>query len=336
MSAATATDRLEAMARDALRHYRVGPHATTTLLNLSENATYRVDDPDAGAPTVLRLHRPGYHSRAAIESELDWVDALRTDRVVRTPAVVPALDGSRVTTGRHDGASRDAVVFTWVPGHEPGTGPADDLVEDFTRLGAVAARLHRHARGWTRPDGFTRLRWDAATSIGDRPHWGSWRDGPGVGAAELDQLDALAAALTRRLARYGTGQDRFGLVHADMRLANLLVEDEQVAVIDFDDCGFGWYLYDLGSSLSFIEDDPRVPELVDAWCAGYRTVGVLTGEDEAELTTFVMLRRLLLVAWIGSHAETDLATQTGAAFTRTTCELAEDYLSRCGPTTGGT
>ncbi len=46
-----------------------------------------------------------------------------------------------------------------------------------------------------------------------------------------------------------------------------------------------------------------MPELKDAWVEGYRSLAPLAADDEAELDTFVMLRRLLLVAWIGSHHE---------------------------------
>ena len=123
-------------------------------------------------------------------------------------------------------------------------------------------------------------------------------------------------AIERRLQRYGQGADRFGLIHADLRLANLLLEGPTTKVIDFDDCGFGWYLYDLGAALSFIEHRPDVPELVDAWVRGYRRVAPLAAADEAEIPTFILLRRLLLVAWIGSHAETDLAQSMGASLHR--------------------
>jgi Ser/Thr protein kinase RdoA (MazF antagonist) len=44
-----------------------------------------------------------------------------------------------------------------------------------------------------------------------------------------------------------------------------------------------------------------VPGLVDSWLAGYRRAGQLPAADEAEIWTFIMFRRLLLVAWIGSH-----------------------------------
>ena len=54
--------------------------ARLTLLNVSENATYAVDDPASGERTVLRVHRHGYHDAAEIESELAWLDALCASR----------------------------------------------------------------------------------------------------------------------------------------------------------------------------------------------------------------------------------------------------------------
>jgi len=96
------------------------------------------------------------------------------------------------------------------------------------------------------------------------------------------------------------GPDRFGLAHADLRLANLLVDGEKTTVIDFDDCGFSWYMYDFGTAVSFIEEDPRLPQWQAAWLRGYRSIAPLSAEDEDMLATFVMLRRLLLVAWMGS------------------------------------
>jgi Ser/Thr protein kinase RdoA (MazF antagonist) len=170
--------------------------------------------------------------------------------------------------------------------------------------------------------------WDYDTSLGDLGHWGRWQDGLGIGAEEEAVLGRCAAVLQARLAAYGKGPERFGLIHADMRLANLLVSDTKVTVIDFDDCGLSWFMYDLGSSLSFIEHEPYVPELIDAWVRGYRAVAHLSRDDEAELPTFVMLRRLLLVAWIGSHSDTVTGQEMGPEYTATSCRLAEEYMSR--------
>jgi Ser/Thr protein kinase RdoA (MazF antagonist) len=132
----------------------------------------------------------------------------------------------------------------------------------------------------------------------------------------------------KRLAAYGKGDGRFGLIHGDLRLANLLFDGDVVKVIDFDDSGFGWYMYDAATPVSFYEHEPQVPDLIEAWKTGYRKAGILSREDEAEIPTFVMLRRLLLVAWIGSHSKTDLAKAMGLAYTKGTTALCEHYLGK--------
>jgi Ser/Thr protein kinase RdoA (MazF antagonist) len=150
--------------------------------------------------------------------------------------------------------------------------------------------------------------------------------------AEIAKVVAATVSLIeQRLARIGKGDAAFGLVHGDMRLANLLMDGGSVKVIDFDDCGFSWYLYDCATTVSFFEHEPEVPELIKAWVRGYRRIGTLSAEEEAEIATFVMLRRILLVAWIGSHTETDLARTMGVAYTEGTVSLCEAYLSRFSP-----
>jgi Ser/Thr protein kinase RdoA (MazF antagonist) len=315
---------LDRLASRAVREYGHGDDVELTLLNVSENATFLVQEPATGARTVLRVHRRGYHGEAQIASELAWLDALREEAGIRTPRVVAARDGRRIVDLEPGRTPRHAVMFEWLPGTEP---PDHDLVAAFRTLGAITARMHEHSSGWRRPAGFDRFAWDYDGAFGSVARWGRWQDGIAVGSAERAVLGRLDGVLRSRLAAFGRGAERYGLVHADLRLANLLVHTSETFVIDFDDCGWGWLLYDLGAALSFIEDDPRVPALVDAWVTGYRTVRPLSTVDEAEIPTFVLMRRLLLVAWIGSHSGTDLARSMGAAYTAGSCELAEKYLS---------
>ncbi|MBV9382021.1 MAG: phosphotransferase [Streptosporangiaceae bacterium] len=330
-------ERVTRCARDALRAYGCDPAASVELLNVSENATFRVAGD--GEPSVLRVHRLGYHTEREIASELHWMDALRAEAGVRTPRVLPAADGRRIVTVpepgggaaergggtvRRGGTVRHCVRFEFLPGGEPDGGA---MGRHFTELGEITARMHAHARRWRRPGWFTRFHWDYDAAFGAVARWGRWQDGIGVGPAEREVLGRLDDVLRARLAAYGTRPDRYGLVHADTRLANLLVHDGGVSVIDFDDSGFSWYLYDLGTAVSFFEHSPEVPGLVDAWLAGYRRVATLPAADEAEIWTFIMFRRLLLLAWIGSHRGVDIAAQLGAGYTRDSCDLAEWYLS---------
>jgi Ser/Thr protein kinase RdoA (MazF antagonist) len=329
-------DRVRGCAQDALAAYGGHPEASLELLNVSENATFLVSDPGAG-PSVLRVHRLGYHTEPEIASELAWMDALRAEAGVRTPRVLPTADGRRVVTIRERGgaAERYCVRFEFLPGTEPGAelrseqaGEAAVTNRHFAELGEITARMHRHALEWSRPAWFTRFHWDYAAAFGGAARWGRWQDGVGVGPSERQILARLDDVLRARLKAFGTGPERYGLVHADTRLANLLVHDGAVSVIDFDDSGFSWYLYDLGTSVSFFEHAPEVPALVDSWLEGYRKTGQLSAEDQAEIWTFIMFRRLLLVAWIGSHQAVDIAAELGAGYTQGSCDLAESYLSR--------
>jgi Ser/Thr protein kinase RdoA (MazF antagonist) len=320
---------LAVLARVALPRWGLGASASVRLVNLTENATFRVDDERHGS-FALRIHRDGYHETEDVESELAWLTALRRDGVVTTPVPVPGLDGKLIQHLAHPSmnAARKIVLSRWENGVEPGIG--DDLGGPFEILGEVTARMHNHARRWERPPGFRRHLWTFETSIGERPHWGRWRDGMGMTPVRIDLFDRTARRIRERLDAFGNGPDRFGLVHGDLRLANLLVDGEQVKVIDFDDCGFSWFLYDAATPLSFYEHHPQVPDLIGHWVAGYRRVAPLSAAEEAEIATFVMLRRMLLVAWIGSHAETDLARTMGEDYTAGTVGLCEDYLARSG------
>jgi Ser/Thr protein kinase RdoA (MazF antagonist) len=321
-------ERLQVLAEHAVARYALPDGVTVTLINVSENATYCVDHVASGRKWALRVHREGYHPRAAIASELAWRVALREDAGIATPTPFRGRDGEFIQTVTVKGLAspRNVVLSLWENGAEP---PPTD-VACFELLGETAARMHAHVRRWRRPPWFERHSWDFDTSLGDRPHWGRWQNAMGMTPAAMEVILETVALIRERLDRFGKSSDRFNLVHGDMRFANLLMDGATIKVIDFDDCGFSWLLYDCATTVSFFEHAPEVPELLRAWVRGYRRIGTLTPEEETEIATFVMLRRLLLVAWIGSHSETDLAQSMGAAYTHATVPLCERYLSRFG------
>jgi len=316
------------VAERTLAEYGLSPNSALHLLNLSENATYAVEDATTDTRSILRVHRENYHLSHQIESELDWLDALRRDSDITVPTVLPATDGRRVVTVRVNGTDRHVVHFAMVAGAEPDEETV--TVDDFHTLGQITAALHGHSHAWTRPAGFSRFAWDWAHSLGAEARWGRWQDADGVGADENQLLDRAQHLLRQRLESYGSGPDRFGLIHADLRLANLLVDGSTITVIDFDDCGFGWFFYDFGTAVSFIEDDPALPEWQDSWTTGYRTRRPLAAADEGMLPSFVLLRRLMLLAWMGTHSHSKESRTKAITYAEGTCALAERYLNSNG------
>ena len=292
------------------------------LLTVSENATWLAGEGDGRI--VLRVQRPGYNSDAAIASELVWSRALREDGVVNTPASLPARTGEdllRFDCGGHD---LRLVAFEFVPGAAP-SEEEHDLAFWYRRLGAITAGMHRHSRSWRMPDGFSRRQWGFAEICGPAADWGDWRHGIGLDAEGRAVLEEVEADLARRCADFGSGPDRQGLIHCDMRTANLLVDGDHMTVIDFDDCGFGWYVYDFAAATSFMPPE-AIWRLLPHWVAGYREVLPLDAEDEAALPMFVMLRRLQLTGWIASHADAPEPAALGAGFTHETVAMGRRWL----------
>ena len=249
--------------------------------------------------------------------------------MLRRPLPIAGRNGEWVQTVElPPGILRNVVLFAWEHGRQPTMTPTMTvhLRDCFCSLGAIAANMHAHGSRWCRPFGFERFSWNFETTLEGRPRWGSWRNAPGMNASRIVLFSRVVERIRRRLAAYGSGPDRFGLIHGDLRLANLLTLDGTVKVIDFDDCGFGWYMYDLAAVVSFHEHLPVVPDLMSALLPGYRTVKSVSKAEEDELPTFLMLRRLMLVAWIGSHPAADLAQTLGEALTVQTVGLCNAYL----------
>lgn len=321
---------LATLADRSLALWDIPAGAKARLINVSENATYLVEAQgergEPGYKSILRIHRENYHSENAIECELTWAEALGKDGGIITPGVYTGKNGKHIQSGIVDGlpAPRFMVLFHFVEGHEP--DEAGDLVAQFEELGGIAARTHLHSIDWQKPPGFERLIWDAEAVFGDTPTWGNWRDGPEVTPKVATVLEQVEATVRQRLKAFGKGKDRYGLMHADMRLANLLVDDKGTRLIDFDDCGMGWFLYDFATGISFIEDNPLVPAMKASWVKGYRQIRDLGDDDVREIDTFVMLRRMALLAWIGSHIEAPEPQEMAPGFARVTAELGQRYL----------
>jgi Ser/Thr protein kinase RdoA (MazF antagonist) len=318
---------LEARVTGSLARWALPPATSIRLLNVSENATYALSEP-SGRQWVLRVHRVGYSSAAEIRSELEWMQALRRDGVIDTALPLPGIDGDPVqvlqpNSAARGGPARFAVAFERLPGIEP---DSHDAVRWFERLGESTAKMHTHAKRWPLPSGFCRKRWDFDAMVGPQGFWGSWRAAIGLESSGVAVLERALELIRVRLDRYGASTDVFGLVHADLRLANLLVDGTDLRIIDFDDCGFSWFLYDFATAVSFIEHEPYVPELLRAWVAGYRKENSLDAQAIAEIPSFVVLRRVLLTAWLASHAEVPLAREMGAGYTQGTVALAQALL----------
>ncbi|WOE32900.1 MULTISPECIES: phosphotransferase enzyme family protein [unclassified Acinetobacter] len=311
------------LAKKALGAYANEYQGEISLLCQSENATFLVKTPSQRF--ALRIHRPNYHSYIQIESELNWLDALR-EHGIAVPQAIECQQGKRVQTMIVDQDTvRYGVLFHWIEGTMPTVTSIDP--QDFKQLGQITAQLHQHSQTWIKPDHFDRIVWNHDTMLMPNGHWGDWRHAPHLKMDDCNIVDEAITQIADQLDAFGKSADRYGLIHADLRLTNLLFNKHKVGVIDFDDCGMSWYLHDLAAAMSFNEHYAAAPFWMDEWLNGYEKNNHITQQEFAIIPSLLMQRRIQLMAWVGSHAYTEMARSLGEQWTQESIRLCKKYLN---------
>ncbi|MGN0301668.1 MAG: phosphotransferase enzyme family protein [Anaerotardibacter sp.] len=303
-----------------------------TFLAFSENATYLVRNPETDEKLgVLRVGRPGYHTLEEYNSEIAWLRQINdyTPLVVANP--IPGTDGSYVQMVDKDGITYYCMMAEYLTGitleneTDLSAAPAH-----FRMLGEITAYLHRQTEIWNGANKLVRNHWDYETMLGPDAIWGRWWEYPEMTPECQEVLERCCAIIKRRLERYGKTSKNYGIIHADLRDTNIIIDGDQVKVIDFDDFGYGWHVHDLASALTLIETREDVADLVNAWLEGYKKVMPFTDTDFMEIDTFILQRRLQMMAWMGTHQDSTPVQGYMVGYLEGTMELAHRYLRLFG------
>lgn len=293
------------------------------LITVSENVTFRVSTRD-GRRMVVRLQRPGYVDVASVRSELQWIDAITTETDVKTPAPIRGTDGEFTQSLRGpNSAAWTAVAFEFAEGRILEDHDAD--AKHFTQIGRITAALHQHSRGWRRPPGFMRFNWESNDMVGPTARWGDWRSADLSDADRRMMLEAQRAA-QRVLDITEKSPRTWGLIHADLRPSNIMVDDESLTVIDFDDAGDSWFLYDFASAITFYEHRAEAPAMAANWLLGYSEVCPLSRAERDVAAALSMMRRLTMLGWATTHRSDALPADLWNENLPGTVEVAARYL----------
>jgi Ser/Thr protein kinase RdoA (MazF antagonist) len=302
--------RLELLGRAALAQYGVDVQDVKPLVH-AENTTYRVDGADGAF--CLRIHRPGYQNFTSIHSELEWLSALRRDTDLLVPDPRLSVKGELVVRSSCDEVpeERNCVLFRWLEGefHRDNMTPAD-----FHQLGRVTALLHEHALQWDRPADFTRHslnELDSYTEASDEP---LRQPSSLISDEDRRRVERIGHESRELMRQVGKAPDVYGLIHADLHRGNVLFEGDQIKIIDFDDCGFGFYLYDFAATFAFQLSLESYEEAREAFFRGYEAVRPLPPRTRELMNAFLRFRLYGLVRWVLSRGDNPRLRETGGEF----------------------
>jgi Ser/Thr protein kinase RdoA (MazF antagonist) len=307
--------RLRRLAESALPDYGLSG-ARLSLINHEFNTTFRVDVP---APVsddrryisgryLLRIHQRDHHDprldrQQVIDSELAWLAALQAGTELAVPSPVRTINGAAVLCAELPGVGqRFCSVLRWLGGRiEFGRATPHHLY----LTGALMAQLHNHAASWRIPPDFARVRWDWHAFFGDvAPYAGlgvqkAWKALPPTYHPTFEQV---VEPLRRAMDALGDGPETFGLIHADLHLDNVLFAHGEARPIDFDDCGFGHWVYDMAVTLWLYRMKEDWPAYRDAFFAGYAKHRRVPDDQVRYLDLFIAVRETAIALWVAATA----------------------------------
>ncbi len=241
----------------------------------------------------------------------------------KVPAPVPSASGEMLQIV--DGVQVD--VLTWLRGDTVARAmsEADAKAREalFHDIGQQMARLHETSDAWPLPEGFERCAWNRAGLVGETPLWGRFWANPALTGNERTFFIRFRDTANAVLSEAKDDLD-YGLIHADLVSANMMVDDDQIHFIDFDDGGFGFRIFDIATALLKHLAEPDYPALMAALIAGYRSVRPLNLDL---LDLFLALRAATYVGWNISRMGEEGATSRNARFISDARGVVGDYLA---------
>ncbi len=296
--------RLRELAKIALQSFSIKVNLIQ-LVNYGENAAFKITAKN-GDRFLLRIHRSDYHSIQGLKEELQWLKLL-VKKGIPVPHPVSNKWGKDIVIVSHPRIGlRACDMFKWIDGRFLSKSISE---ADMFKIGVLLAKIQqaghktkcKHRQYWT-SDGL----------VGANPKFGSIDGLPCLRKNDQIKLTKIRKEILSKLKYYAKSYpQKMGLIHADLHFGNLLkAKGGQLAAIDFDDCGYGFYVYDLAIPLVALERHLQLyqqfhlyPLLKHALLAGYASLSKLTENDLAILQVLIVARRLVIIGWLKSRSD---------------------------------
>ena len=262
------------------------------LLAHRENITYKVYDLK-GSPFVLRFHRKNYSDFDEIESELLWLKNL-IDFGMNVPEPILSIN-NRLIEKIQD---QFITLLEWQNGlplsiiDKTKNNTFRSLV--YSNLGEALAELHLLSDKWVKPQNFNKRNWDINGLLGNIPIWDKFWKNPELTKDQSNKLFNLKKKYYSLFIKKENDLD-YGLIHADAVRDNVLVENSgKVSLIDFDDSGYGFRLFDIATILLHYINEKDFLNIKKNIIDGYLKKRDL---DFKYLNHFILFRSFTYIGW---------------------------------------
>ena len=306
------------IARNAIKEYDFNSVKFKFIKHL-ENTTFKLSTEQGNF--LLRVYCGLQNTVQDIESEAKIIEYLSNCNNYEYQKPIYNNSNHFVTISEASGISKPVSILSWIDSPIVGNNVND--ISFFEKLGKLLAHIHNKLAEWQKPIDFQRSMLDADSLIGKNGAFG-YAD---LAYKYFDrETVSLFESVYQRLLDFeavaGREKNIFGIIHGDLHLNNVILHQNSLIPIDFDDSGYGYYIYDLAVIVANYWGITEYSEIKTNLIKGYRSLGKLSSEIENRLSLFIAARYIFIALYFAGKSEQE------ATFKQIVLEYIPSYLAK--------
>ena len=299
----TQVKRLRALAAEVVTFYPFKIKALE-FIKYSANAIFKITDTQ-NKQYVLRINPIEHHTHQAILEEIIWINHIINATDLLVPKPVKTIDGHYVVKADNIPSNRFCMVFEWLHGKKRWKSINEQYAYE---LGTIIAQLQKSGQGIEMQH---RQYWLTDGLVGtDKARFYNLEQLTDVSVEEQNHITTARKIVYEQLKQYEMAhKDKTGVIHSDLQPNNILVHQGHYSVIDFDECGIGFYGDDLAVALCAFEHvaegnkHKNFMKLKESLFSGYSRYMPLSEEDIQLNPYFMLARKLITIAWLEARKD---------------------------------
>lgn len=264
----------QALIEGVLTEYELGAINRCLFWHRGLSDVYLIET--AHTPYILKVSHHHWRSQSDIKFELEFLDFLAQHNLPVANPLKTRTDKLYVTVNAVEG-DRYAALFPYAPGEIP---QGDLSVQQSLIMGQTLGRLHQTSLEFAnatprQPLNLEYLLDDSLATI--YPYLGGHDQHQLYLADTVQQLKHQLACLEKTSPLWSVcwGDPHSGNVHFTV--------DNQITLFDFDQCGYGWRVFDLAKFLQVSLHAGIKRKIRDAFFEGYQQIQPLTPTEISSL-----------------------------------------------------
>jgi len=275
----------QALVRNVLVEYELGTINRCLFWHRGLSDVYLIETDTK--PYILKISHHHWRSESDIKFELEFLDFLYSQNLPVAHPIQTKSDLLFVTINAVEG-DRYAALFPFAPGEVP---QGDLNLKQSEIMGKTLGKLHRASLAFKndterQPLDLEYLLDRSLETI--KPYLRNRRD--------LAYLLDTSAEIGQQLACLESKSPLWSVCWGDPHSGNVhFTDDNQITLFDFDQCGYGWRIFDLAKFLQVSLNAGINRQVRDAFFQGYQQIQLLT---EAEMSCLQALTKMAHIwAW---------------------------------------